>query len=214
MAEAWYDDRDRVDFYFDNLRLAKRTVPAMLACNVSARTFPRGEGVSVGVKTAGPISGARIRCQITNPQGTVERNFADKLSSKDQQFAWQTKGLAAGGHYAKVELVTADGKPVDRQKKYFRSLQAGRRCYLKLITFYTQPADQVRSGHAGGSQRFRLCRRGHSAGGGRLLIRSRPGLRDHRAATERGAPAALAIDPWPWVALNRFIGAQARFSRS
>ena len=58
VAEAWYQDGDKVDFCIDDMRLVKRTIPAISSSNVSARTFPRGEAVGVRLKLAGPLQGS------------------------------------------------------------------------------------------------------------------------------------------------------------
>jgi hypothetical protein len=46
-----------VDFYIDDMRLARRTVPVISSCRVTAGTFPRGEALGVQLKVAGPAGG-------------------------------------------------------------------------------------------------------------------------------------------------------------
>jgi hypothetical protein len=208
VAEAWYEDRDCVDFYLDDMRLGKRTLPGLLGCTVCSRIGLRGEGVHVGMKAEGPISGTSLRCRITDPGGNMQRMFAERLTAKHQDFAWQTKGLPPGGHYAEVDLLTADGKPVDSRRTYFRSLQAGKRCYLKLITFYTPPAAKC-------DPRTLAVLNGSAYAGVAIppisINCSSAPVPDYRTIEPQlsAVRRALKIDPWPWVDLNRFIGARS-----
>ena len=69
VAEAWYRDGDAVDFFIDDMRLAKRLVPAISACSVTSRIFPRGQAVSVRTRIEGPHEGARLRVRVTDLDG-------------------------------------------------------------------------------------------------------------------------------------------------
>jgi len=205
IAEAWYKDGDRVDFCIDDMRLAKRTVPSLAACAVSSRTFPRGQAVGLKFKIVGPYAGASVRCKVTDLKGTEQATFAEKLTAKEQDFVFRPKALPPGGHYGVVELLAADGKVVDSQKKYFQSLEAGKRCYLKLITFYTK--------HLKDCQAETLAVLNESAYAGVAIPVLGSYDTDPMPDYESLKPqlkmvrAALRIDPWPWVALNRLIGA-------
>jgi len=206
IAEGWYDDRDQVDFYFDDMRLARRTVPALYACGLSSSIFPRGQGVALHVQTEGPIEGASIRCKITDLQGNKQAAFSEKLTAHEQDFfAIPAKGLPPGGHYGVVELVSADGKVVDSRKTYFRSLEAGKRCYLKLITFYTKKLTEC------DPQTLAVLNDSAYAGvaipmEGSYETNPVPDFDSLKPELQK-VREALKIDPWPWVALNRIFGA-------
>jgi hypothetical protein len=207
VAEAWYEDGDKIDFYIDDMRLARRTVPALGACTISARTFPRGQAAGLHVQIEGPFDGAGIRCTITDTQGNAQSTSTHKLTASEQDFPLPLKGLAAGGHHALIELLNAQGTVLESQRKYFQSLQPGKRCYLKLITFYTKPLMT--------SDPKTLSVLNDSAYAGVAIpmqgsYDTGPVPEYESLRTQLGAVReALKIDPWPWVALNRFIGAPA-----
>ena len=205
IAEAWYSDRDEVDFFIDDMRLAKLTAPRLASCSVTARTFPRGSAVGLRVSVEGPYRGSAVRCRITDRAGAEQLSVSRGLQAREQSFALSADGLPAGEHYAMVELVDVDGQVVDSRRQYFRSLQPGRRCYLKLITFYTKPLGQRNAGS--------LAVLNESAYAGVAIpmmgsYETDP-VPDYGALKPKLAMVreALEIDPWPWVALNRMIGA-------
>ena len=202
VAEGWYRDGDAVDFYIDDMRLARRTVPAISSCSVTARTFPRGEALGVGLKIAGPPEGTRLRCRV--PGTPLEST--QPVGRKEADLVFPAKGLKARGHHAVVELLDSSGKIVDSRKQYFRTLQPGKRSYLKLITFYTGTIAQATE------EKFRVLN--ESAYTGVAIPLSSSYDTDPVPPYESFAPQAamlrrvLTIDPWPWVVLNRFIGAR------
>jgi hypothetical protein len=129
------------------------------------------------------------------------------LTTKEQSFAWRTKGLPPGGHYAEVDLLTADGRPADSRRKYFRSLQAGKGCYLKLITFYTPPADKCDARMLGVLNDSAYV--GVAIPPVPIDYSATP-VPDYRTIEPQldAVRRALKIDPWPWVDLNRLVGAR------
>ncbi|NOZ20620.1 MAG: hypothetical protein GXP25_05975 [Planctomycetes bacterium] len=205
VAEGWYEDGDKLDFYIDDMRLARRTIPIFASCSVTSRIFPRGTAVGVHVKVEGPIEGTHVRCRITDAQSKEEFAFTENLAAKDRGFTFATNGLPPGGHYALVDLLDAEGKIVDSRKQYFRSLRPGKRSYLKLITFYT--ASQLKDDIEG----LGVLNDSAYAGVAIPILKSydtdpvpeydvlKPKLDKVRQV--------LKIDPWPWVAFNRMIGA-------
>ena len=207
VAEAWYQDGDKVDFYIDDMRLAKRTVPAWSECSATARTFPRGQAVGVWLKIEGPHERGRLRFRVTDLQGQEQLAASEKLTSKEQRFVFATKGLPAGGHHAVFDLLDSEGRVVDSERQYFRSLQPRKRSYLKLITFYTKPLG------AATPEALRVLNDSAYAGVAIPLrgsydtnpVPAYASLKPHMDAV----PGALKIDPWPWVVLNRFIAAPA-----
>lgn len=202
VAEAWYQDGEQVDFYVDDMRLVKRTVPAIASCTVSARTFPRGESLGVQLKIVGPAQGAQVRCRIVGTQ----LEFTRALSGRETTFAFPTKGLTPGGHQAVVELIGPSGQVVDSREQFFASLEPGKRSYLKLITFYTPPIDQATE------EKLRVLNESAYAGVAIPLVGSYSA--EPVPAFESFQPQAamirraLTIDPWPWVSMNRFVGAR------
>ncbi len=204
VAEAWYHDGDKVDFYIDDMRLARRTTPAFASCEACARIFPRGKAVGVRFKIVGPYADARLRVRIADPNGARQADAVRPLTGKDGFLVVPVPGLPAGGHYAVVELLDRQGRVADTRKCYFRSLQPGKRCYLKLITFYTKPLGRCDpamlkvlndSAYAGVAIPLR----------GSYDTDPPPAFESLLPAAD-AVRAALRIDPWPWVALNRLIG--------
>ena len=205
VAEAWYEDGDKVDFYVDDMRLAKRTAPAFSACSVTSRVFPRRQSFGISLHIEGPVEGARLRCRVTDRRGNEQGSFAEALTAKEQQFVFPAKALPAGEHYATLDLLDKSGEVVDSERKYFRSLQPGKRSYLKLITFYTQPLGQADAAALG------VLNDSAYAGVAIPLKGSYDTgpVPDYDALEPKLKLVrdALKIDPWPWVAMNRFIGA-------
>ena len=93
------------------------------------------------LKIAGPTEGTRVRCRIAD----TPLEFTETVDEKETRLVFPTKGLRAGGRHAVVDLLDPSGKVLDSRRQYFRSLQPGRRSYLKLITFYTGPVAQATS---------------------------------------------------------------------
>ncbi|MEW6356094.1 MAG: hypothetical protein AB1696_07210 [Planctomycetota bacterium] len=207
VAEGWYEDGDQIDFYIDDVRLARRTIPAFASCGVTSRIFPRGTAVGLGVKIEGPHEGAHVRCRVTDPVGKEEFHFDEKLTAKVQDFTFPTKGIRAGGHYALVDLLDKEGNAVDSWKQYFRSLQAGKRSYLKLITFYSVGVVEKEI------EKLGVLNDSAYAGVSIPIARSydTDPVPEYDALKPRldKVREILKIDPWPWVALNRMIGAPA-----
>lgn len=205
VAEQWYEDGDAVDFFIDDMRLARLTVPGFVACDVTSRTFPRGESVGIRLRIEGPHEGAKVRCRVTDLRGKEQAVAVEALAAKEQEIVFPAKGLPAGGHRAVVELLGKDGKVVDARRLYFRSLESGKRTYLKLISFYTKPL--------GESDPEALKVLNDSAYAGVAIPLMGSYSTDPIPEYERFAPAmkkvrdALKIDPWPWVAINRMYGA-------
>lgn len=200
VAEGWYQDGDAVDFFVDDMRLVRRTEPEITSCSATARSFPRGEALGVKLKIAGPPQAAQVRCRI--PGTPLE--FTQSIAEKEIGLVFPTKDLAAGGHEAVVELIDPSGKVLDSRKQYFRSLQPGKRSYLKLITFYTGTIAQATE------EKFRVLNDSAYAGVAIPLSGSYDtapvppfeSLEPQAAMLRR----VLKIDPWPWVTMNRFVG--------
>jgi hypothetical protein len=115
------------------------------------------------------------------------------------------KGLPPGGHYGVVELLGADGKTLGSEKKYFRTLEPGKRCYLKLITFYTKKLGEC------DPQTLAVLNDSAYAGvaipmEGSYETNPIPDFESLKPQLQK-VREALKIDPWPWVALNRIFGA-------
>ncbi len=207
IAEAWYAHGDQVDFYLDDMRLARRTIPVVHSSIVSARILPRGQAVFFNVKIEGPFEEAAVRCTITDLAGREEAALTEKLKAREQDFFVPAKGLAPGGHYGVLEILDSNAKVVDSKKHYFRSLQPGKRCYLKLITFYTKPLAES------DPQTLAVLNESAYAGvaipvAGSYKSDLPPDL-DALKPRLKAVREALKIDPWPWVALNRLFGAPA-----
>ncbi|MBT4820790.1 MAG: hypothetical protein HON70_34095, partial [Lentisphaerae bacterium] len=128
-----------------------------------------------------PVTGKRFRVVLTGPR------------------------MPPGGHTARAELLGADGMILDTTEQYFRSLKSRKRSYLKLITFYTKPileckADVLKvlnsSAYAGVAIPMR----------GSYETDAAPVFHAYEVQMKM-IRNTLTIDPWPWVSINRMIGA-------
>ncbi len=206
VAEGWYQDGDRVTFYLDDMRLARRTSPALLSASASARTAGRAT-LAIDVALEGRPDPARhsLRCTVTDLAGAEQASFRWRLEEQTQQFAMDLAGVAPGGHHARIDLLEGD-RVIDSREQYFRSLEPGRRTYLSLISFYS-------SGVWQGDSLEPLRVLNDSAYAGVALpfwsaYYTGP-VEDWEALVPKldQARGILEIDPWPWVFSNRFIGA-------
>jgi hypothetical protein len=205
VAEQWYRDGDRVTFYIDDMQLAARTRPALRSFSATSRIFPRGARVGLSLSLEGDPEGSQLRWQITDPAGRPEAAGETALEGKQVDLRLEVPGLPAGGHYLSVEPVGLDGQGEAPERQFLRTLQQGKRTYLSLITFYTpwllkadpqQLAVLNDSAYAGVA--IPLWG-GYYTGPVPEYEELGPKLKEVREA--------LKIDPWPWVFLNRFIGA-------
>lgn len=205
VAEGWYQDGDRVTFYVDDMRLARRTSPVFLSAAVASRTIDR-RTLALDVQLEGRPDPARhaVRLALTSPAGADEGSFRWRLETAAAHFEWRPENLTPGGHRARIELL--DGTTVlDTREQYFRSLQPGKRSYLSLISFYssTQWNAEDLSG---------LTVLNDSAYAGVALPFWGGYDTDPIESWEELLPKLqtvrdlLEIDPWPWVFVNRFIG--------
>ncbi|MCD6361793.1 MAG: hypothetical protein J7M38_13135 [Armatimonadetes bacterium] len=208
VAEQWYHDGDRIDFYIDDMRLARRNWPVLESATVTSRIFPRGHAPRVAVDLAGPVEGATLRCTIRDQGGAVRYGEKVPLSQRHTVFDLNANNLAAGGYYADLQLSDAGGTLRGSVRRYFRIMQPGRRTYLSLITFYTPRLVDLDE-----EKQARLSVLNDSAYAGVAvpLVGSYytapvPDLED-LVPKMNMADEALDIDIWPWVSLNRMIGA-------
>ena len=207
VAEQWYRDGDKIDFFIDDMQLVKRTVPVLADVAACSRILPRGKGVVLDTAIEGPWQGTWTRVTISGPAGRTPWTTTRPTAGKKQCLVLTVPGLLPGGHRARIELLNAERKVLDAREQTFRSLAAGKRCYLKLVTFYTKSVLECRADE--------LNILNHSAYDG-VAIRLR-GSYDAEAVPEfaryakqmRVIRQALTIDPWPWVSINRMVGAPA-----
>ena len=136
IAEQWYRDGDRINFYFDDMQLATRLTPRILDCQATARTHPRGKAAELFLAIEGPIEQTRLRARVLKGEA-VEATWETALQDKRASLAVPLEGASAGSRVLTLELVGPDGTVQDKASRYFRVMQPGKRCYLSLITFYT-----------------------------------------------------------------------------
>ena len=207
VAEGWYQDGDKIDFFVDDMQLVKRTVPMLASVDICSRILPRGTGVVLNSTCEGPWRGTRLRVTVSGPDGRVQWSATQPTTGKKQRVLLTTQALPPGGHQARVELLSADQTVIDAREQYFRSTEAGKRSYLKLITFYTKPVMQCKAeelkilnGSAYAGVAIPLC--------GSYETDDTPAFETY--AGQMGMiRKTLTIDPWPWIAINRMIGAPA-----
>ncbi len=208
VAEQWYHDGDRIDFYIDDMRLARRNWAIIQSATVSSRVFPRGAAPRVDVRVDGPPEGATVSCALTDEAGDAQHSQTVSLATRHAVFDLDVEGLGAGSHWTDLTLTDASGEVRDTRRQYFRSMEPGRRTYLSLITFYTP---QLISVDEDALAKLRVLNDSAYAGVAVPLFGSYntdpiPDLEDLAPQLD-AVDEALDIDAWPWVSLNRMIGA-------
>ncbi len=206
VAESWYRDGDRINFYVDDMRLARRASPVLRSASVASRTVSRSTlAVDVGVEGTPDPDRHSVRCTVTDMDGAEQASFRWRLEGKSQQFTMDLEGVAPGSHQAIVELLDGDDA-IDSRRQYFRSLEPGRRTYLSLISFYSSGqwnSDDLSgfavlndSAYTGVAIPFWGAYHTDPVEDWEDLLPKLETVRD-----------LLEIDAWPWVFSNRFIGA-------
>ena len=207
VAEAWYADGDKVTFYIDDMQLATRKWPAIADWTVSSRVYPRGDRVAASVSLEGHPADAELRLRINDLAGAEELTHSAKVTERRTSIDLPARALPPGSHMATIELADREGTVRETQSHYFRTMQPGRRTYLSLITFYTPQlmdatAEQLAvlndSAYAGVAIGF----------GSGYDTDPPPDFGDMQAQMKL-VRDTLTIDPWPWVFINRIIGAPA-----
>ncbi|MGC9317564.1 MAG: hypothetical protein ACP5KN_05945, partial [Armatimonadota bacterium] len=128
-----------------------------------------------------------------------------RLKDKHERFDMSIRGLPAGGHHARIELLGEAGHVLDSREHYFRSLPQGERSYLNLITFYSSGMwhnDELEmlevlndSAYAGVAVPF----------WGAYDTEPVEDFEDLQPKLDQ-AREISDLDLWPWVFSNRFIG--------
>jgi len=138
LAEAWYHDGDRVNFYLDDLRLARRLTPAFLSVSATARTHPRATAVDITVAVEGPVAGTRLRARLARDKANkTEASRSFPLTAKRCSLMLPIEGATPGPHTLQLALADAAGRIHDRADLHLRVMQRGKRAYVNLVTFYT-----------------------------------------------------------------------------
>lgn len=207
VAEQWYQDGDRVDFFIDDMQLARRLAPVFLSASAASRV-PDRTTLTVDVSVEGkpdPLTHS-VQCTVLGPDGGEEARGRWRLKAQHEVFTMPLEGVPAGGHHARIQLLGEGGEALDGREQYFRSLEPGERSYLQLITFYSSTAWRGESlepiavlndsAYAGVAFPFWGGYHTDPVGEWEDFL---PKLDEARALLE--------IDPWPWVFINRFIGA-------
>lgn len=206
VAEQWYQDGDRITFYIDDMRLARRLNPVFLDASSTARTHER-DVLVVDVKLEGTPDPERhsVRCTVMDAAGRAQSDFRWRVKDKLQRFDMSLHGVSAGDHRARIELLDEAGHVLDSREQYFRSLPQGERSYLNLITFYS-------SGmwHNDNLEMLEVLNASAYAGvavplWGAYDTEPVEDFEDVQPKLDR-ARELSDIDLWPWVFSNRFIG--------
>ncbi len=208
VAEQWYQDGDRIDFYLDDMRLARRNWPVLQEAAVSSRVFPRGSAPRVDVTVDGPAEGATVTCALTDEAGGEQHSQVLPLTARHTVFDLDADALAPGSHWADVSVTDAAGQVRDTRRQYFRSMEPGRRTCLSLITFYTPRLVDVDE-----DALAKLGVLNDSAYAAVAIPLFGSYNTDPVPDFDELVPKfdmvadALEIQAWPWVSLNRMIGA-------
>ncbi len=208
VAEGWYQDGDRIDFYIDDMRLARRNWPVFQSLAISSRIGPRGAPPVLDAQISGPFDGAAVRCRITDLEGAPQYEARFPLQARRALVRTDADSLQPGSHYALASVVDAAGTVRDIRTQYFRTMQPGKRTHLSLITFYTPQLIELDEEKL---EQLRVLNDSAYAAVAIPLFGSYntdpiPDFDDLTAKLDMVADA-LEIEAWPWVSLNRMIGA-------
>ncbi|MCE5240956.1 hypothetical protein LLH23_21045 [bacterium] len=203
IAEAWWQDGDRINFLIDDMRLARFTTTRLKTLSVSPGFAGRGRDVEVRATVTGPADGVKLRgALLSGPR--AEAAFELPLAGKSLSGAVPTPNLTGGNYHAQVTLVDAAGKVLDQREQALRIPAPGKRTYLSLITFCTPSLMDATAA--------KLAVLNDSAYAGVAIPLCSGYNADPVPDYASLAPQitlvrdALKIDPWPWVFGNRLIG--------
>lgn len=203
IAEGWWQDKDRINFFIDDLKLAQYQTPRFQTLSVSPGFAGRGRDVVVRATLAGPVEHLTLKGTLT-ADGVAQATFAQTVGAKSVSFSAPLPRLSVGNYRATLELLDAQRRRLDRREQFLRLPVPGKRTYLNLITFYTPPLLEAKA--------ETLAVLNDSAYAG-VAIPIFSGY-DAGPVPEYSAFAdqmklvrdTLKIDPWPWVFGNRLIG--------
>jgi len=136
VAEGWYQDKDRINFHLDDMRLARLLRPRLLDCAVTARTHRRGQAGEVFVAMEGPAEGTHLCAQVSQDGKTVA-NWRTAITNKRGSYTVPLADVSAGQHAMQLQVIGPDGEVADEREAPLRVMQPRKRSYLNLITFYT-----------------------------------------------------------------------------
>jgi hypothetical protein len=203
VAEAWYDDGDRISFYIDDMRLATRKWPVLDGFDAASRTLPRGSGIVVSASIAGPLEGSRLSWSVMDTRDRTESKGEQAVTGRAVEFTIPPTGIAPGGHYVKLNLVDRTGEERSAQRQFVTVLEPGKRTYLSLITFYTSVWREK-------PEQLALLNESAYAG---VAVPPWSGYDtepvppyDDTIAKLRELKKLVHIDIWPWVFSNRLFG--------
>ena len=204
IAEAWYHDGDRIDFYFDDLALAARRTPRLQSCTATSRVSGRGQTLAIEAALEGPAGGCALACTVTDAEGAEAARVEEKLAGKVATLAASLVDVRPGLCRARVELQDAQGQALDARDMVFRRLDPQRKTYLSLISFYTKspgtmPTEQLALLNQSAYEGVAIP----IVGGYRT---DPPPSREELDEPVRAVRNSLTIDPWPWVFSNHFVG--------
>lgn len=205
VAEQWYQDGDRIDFYVDDMQLGARTTPRFHQVTATARIHPRGQAVTIQGAIEGPPADATLAYSLGG--GGEWGHGMVHLEQRPFDITLDLPGIPGGTRKLAVELSspTASIIPLARKNQFLRTLEPGKRSYLSLISFYNPTLfDATPEGLAVlNDSAYEAVAIRFWGGYDASPIPPYEELQPHLDRVRK----ALDIDPWPWVFSNRLIGA-------
>lgn len=204
VAEGWYRDKDRIDFLLDDMRLARRSQPALGTVVVSPGFAGRGKSVHLAAGVDGYRDGLRLRATVLDAQGKPVASDLARLEGRTVERSLDTSRLTGGSCQVRCDLVSEGLKVLDSATRYVRLPSAGKRPYLNLITFYTPKLVEAEP------EKMKLLRDSAFDGvampvEGGYVSAAVPEYAPLLAKAQ-SAQSAAGKQVWPWIFLNRMIG--------
>ncbi len=202
VAEQWYQDGDRIDFYIDDMQLGAHLTPRIHELTATSRIYPRGEMLSIRGWISGPFEDTLLYVYPHVP-GVLATEHAVPMSSRE--ISMDLLGdRALGTEEIEVAVMGEGPGAFDTRTVFARSLAAGKRSYLSLISFYnptlfdaTAEGLAVLNDSAYEAVAIRFWG-GYDTDPVPAYDKLKPDLERVRESVD--------IDIWPWVFSNRIVG--------